>query len=139
MIYALGDIIPRVLSFAVFPVLTTYLTPADYGVVNYVNTIVFLLSTIGFLCLNTYYLVYYFKVGDEQQQRKLLGGLSIFVIGLNILLSLIIFGAGWFAPSLFSSQIDFFPYIALGVGVNFCNILAVLPSALYRVQERPLP
>ena len=37
-IYAIGDIIPKLLSFIVFPVLTSYLSPADYGIVNYVNT-----------------------------------------------------------------------------------------------------
>lgn len=138
-IYALGDIIPKALSLLVFPVLTTYLSPSDYGIVNYVNTIVFLFSTIGLLCLNTYYLVYYFKVGGEQEQRKLLGTLSLFVIGLNVLLSLLFFGLGALVPGLFSSKIDFFPYIALGIGINFFNILSILPSALFRVQERPLP
>lgn len=139
MIYAMGDILPKALSFIVFPILTSYLSLDDYGIVNYVNTIIFLLTTIGFLCLNTFYLVYYYKVGGEQEQRKLLGNLSIFVVGLNIALSVLLFGLGAMFTNVFSSKIDFFPYIALGVATNFFNILAVLPSALYRVQERPLP
>ncbi|WP_370848124.1 oligosaccharide flippase family protein [Phocaeicola coprophilus] len=43
-IYALGDILPKLFSFITFPILTSYLTPAEYGILNYVNTLnVFLL------------------------------------------------------------------------------------------------
>lgn len=139
IIYALGDILPKALSLILFPILTSYLSLADYGIVNFVNTVVFFLSTIGFLCLNTYYLVYYYRIGGEIEQRKLLGNLSIFIIGLNLLISISLFTIGFFLPSFFSSKINFYPYLALGVGTNFFNILSVLPSALYRVQERPLP
>jgi O-antigen/teichoic acid export membrane protein len=139
IIYALGDIIPKVLSFLVFPVLTSHLSLSDYGIVNYVNSVIFLLSTIGLLCLNTYYLVFYHRVEDKEEQRKLLGNLSIFVIGLNFLLSLFCFGAGVLFPKLFGSKVVFFPYIAVGIVINFFNILAILPSAFFRVQERPLP
>ena len=139
IIYALGDIIPRALSFITFPILTSFLSLSDYGIVNYVNTIIFLLTTIGFLCLNTYYLVFYYRVGNEEEQKKLLGNLSIFVIGLNILLSIFCLGIGSIFPKVFSAKISFFPYIAIGIITNFFNILAILPSALYRVQENPLP
>lgn len=138
-IYALGDIIPKVLSFFVFPILTAHLSLADYGIVNYVNTIIFLLTTIGILCLNTYYLVYYYKIPTEIERQKFLGNLSIFIVGLNLILSIVFFVLGRFHPTLFSSEIVFIPYIALGVGTNFFNILSILPSALYRVKENPLP
>lgn len=138
-IYALGDIIPRVLSFFIFPILTSYLSPADYGIINYVNTINVFLLTVGFLCLNTYYLVYYYRVGNEIEQQKLLGNLSIFVVGINVLLTILIYGIGFLFPSTFGDEIAFYPYIAIGVATNLFNILSVLPSALYRVQERPLP
>jgi O-antigen/teichoic acid export membrane protein len=58
-IYAIGDIAPRLLGFISFPILTQFLTPAEYGIVNYVNTVNTFLTIVGFLCLNTYYLVYY--------------------------------------------------------------------------------
>ena len=36
-IYAIGDIVPRLLGFISFPILTNYLSPAEYGIVNYIN------------------------------------------------------------------------------------------------------
>jgi O-antigen/teichoic acid export membrane protein len=138
-IYVLGDVFPRILSFITFPILTTHLTPADYGVISYVNTILAVLTTLGFLCINTYYSVYYYRQDSEDAQKRLLGNISIFIVGVNIILSALffIFGGKFFA--LLESNISFYPYIALGVGTYFANIFTVLPSALYRLQERSIP
>lgn len=138
-IYAVGDIAPRLLGFISFPILTQYLTPAEYGIVNYVNTVNLFLAIIGFLCLNTYYLVYYYRMENEVEQKKLLGNLSLFVVGLNTIVSLLLFCVGPYLFRQIGSNIDFYPYMAIGLVTNLFNILAVLPSALFRLQERPLP
>ncbi|MEG2099207.1 MAG: oligosaccharide flippase family protein [Mucinivorans sp.] len=137
-IYALGDIVPRLLSFISFPILTTYLLPLDYGIISYVNTINTFLMVASFMCVNTYYLVYYYKQDSPQKQRELLGNLSIFVLLLNVLIALMLFLLGKPFFGLIEGNIDFFPYIAIGVATNFFGTFAVLPSALYRLLERPI-
>jgi len=136
-IYALGDIIPRAVNFVFFPILTHYLTPADYGILNYVSSINNFLTIITFLCLNTYYMVYYNRVDSDEERKKLLGNISIFVIGINLVLCIFLFGLGPFVFGLFGDNIPFYPYIAIGVLTNFFNIFSVLPSCLLRMQERP--
>lgn len=136
-IYAIGDIIPRLLGFISFPILTTYLSPADYGIVSYVNTVNMFLMVLGFMCLNTYYLVYYYRQDNEIEQKKLLGNLSIFILILNLFMSLVIFIFGNYFTKTFGGNIDFFPYIAIGVATNFFNTFSILPSALYRLLEKP--
>ena len=138
-IYAIGDIAPRLLSFISFPILTTYLTPAEYGIVNYVNTVNLFLTILGFLCLNTYYLVYYYRMKDETEQKRLLGNLSVFVVGLNTVVTVLLFCIGPYLFDFIGSNIDFYPYLAIGLVTNLFNIFTVLPSALFRLQERPLP
>ncbi|AXB55380.1 lipopolysaccharide biosynthesis protein [Flavobacterium fluviale] len=137
-IYALGDIVPRILGFISFPILTRYLSPADYGIVNYVSTLTTFLLAFGFLCINTYYLVFYYRCKDSIEQKKLLGNLSSFVILFNFFLVVLslLFGKSLF--SLLGSKISFFPYILIGVLTNFFSIFGVLPSALYRLLEKPL-
>ncbi|WP_306353550.1 lipopolysaccharide biosynthesis protein [Flavobacterium sp. '19STA2R22 D10 B1'] len=137
-IYALGDIIPRLLGFISFPILTRYLSPADYGIVNYVNTLTTFLLTFGFLCMNTYYLVYFYRCDNEVEQKKLLGNLSSFVIGLNLALVFLLLLFGKYIFALLNSNIDFYPYIVIAILTNFFNIFSVLPSALYRLLEKPL-
>ena len=138
-IYALGDIVPKLLAFIIFPILSEYLSPEQYGIVSYVNTLNTFLVIACFLCLNTYYLVYYYRVEGPVEQAKLLGNITIFVTGLNIIITALLFLTGNRIFSSFGSDMDFFPYIAIGVATNFCNVFSVLPSALFRVQERPLP
>ena len=138
-IYALGDIVPKIISFLIFPVLTSYLSPEDYGIINYVNTLNLLLTILGFCGLNTYYLVYYYRQEDERQQKLLLGNLSLFVIGINLLFTIAVCILGYLFPNLFSDKIEFYPYVFVGIITNFFNLLTILPSALYRMKEKPLP
>ncbi len=139
MIYAVGDIAPRLLGLISFPILTRYLSPAEYGIVNYVNTVNLFLTVFGFLCLNTFYLVYYYKQKTVEEKKKLLGNLSIFVIGLNILLTFILFVIGPHVVGWFESNINFYPYLAIGLVTNLFNLVGILPTALYRLEENPLP
>lgn len=138
-IYAAGDILPRLLSFISFPILTSYLSPAEYGIINYVNTINLFVTVIGFLCLNTYYLVFYYKQDNDTERKRLLGNLTAFVVGFNLVLSLIFFLVGDKFFNILGSNIDFYPYIAIGVATCFFNIFSILPSALFRLKENPLP
>lgn len=137
-IYALGDIIPRILSLIAFPVLTHYLTPSDYGILNYVNALSTFLMVVSFLCTNTYYLVHFYRCEDEIAQKKLLGNLSSFVVCYNLILVLLLFLFGNYIFKLLDSNISFFPYIMIGVLTNFFNIFSILPAALYRLLEKPL-
>lgn len=139
IIYAIGDICPKLFTFLIFPIYTTHLPPSEYGIINYVNTIDTFLSVISILSLNTFFLVYYYKVEGTEEKKRLMGNLSLFVFSFSVFLSGLLF---LFGPSLFSawgSNVDFYPYIGLGVAFNLCNVVTLLPTCLYRVQERPLP
>ena len=138
-IYAIGDIAPRLLSFISFPILTQYMSPSEYGIINYVNTVNTFLMIIGFLCLNTYYLVFYNKQNSLVEQKKLFGNLFIFVIGINVIGTLLLFMVGPVILDVFDSNVSFYPYMTIGIVTNLFNILSVLPLALFRMQERPWP
>lgn len=137
-IYAIGDIFPRLLSFLTFPILTLYLTPEDYGIVNYVNTINTFLLVFGFLGVNTYFLVFYHKTENNLEQKRLLGNLFSFVIILNLIFSGFLFLLGPIFLNTLGSEIKFYPYMFLGICIHFFSLFSVLPSALYRILEKPL-
>lgn len=139
LIYAVGDIAPRLLGFISFPIYTRYLSPAEYGIVNYVNTVNLFLATIGLLCLNTYFLVFYFKQPTEEDRKKLLGNISISLFCINLVFLFISFLIGPHIIGYIEGNISFYPYLAIGLVTNFFNLLPTLPSALYRMEERPLP
>jgi len=138
-IYALGDIIPRLIGFIALPILTRYLTPSDYGIVNYVNTLNTFLLALGFLSVNTYFLVYYYRCKTHAEQKKLLGNLSAFIILLNVVIVIVLLFFGKYFFNALGSNIDFYPYIVIAIFTNFFNLFSVLPAALFRVLEKPMP
>ena len=138
-IYALGDIIPRLIGFISLPILTMYLTPSDYGIVNYVNTLNTFLLALGFLSVNTYFLVFYYRCKTNEEQKKLLGNLSSFIILLNSVIVIILLFFGKYLFNALDSNIDFYPFIVIAIFTNFFNLFSILPAALFRVIEKPLP
>ena len=139
MIYAIGDICPRLFTLIVFPVLTSNLIPAEYGIINYVNTIDVFLSVFCILGMNTYFMVYFYKMRTDDEKKKLMGNISLYMILNTIIISTFLYLLG---PYLFRSwgcQVNFFPYISLGILTNLFNVLSVMPSCLFRVLENPLP
>ena len=138
-IYALGDIIPKLLNLITIPILTTHLSTEDFGIVNYVNSIEMFLSILTLMGLKTYFLVYYYRAGDEEKQKRLLGSLTILVLFFNLLLCTILMVIGPIFFNKIGQNINFYPFIFLGIANNFLSTFSTLPSALYRVRENPLP
>lgn len=139
LIYAAGDIVPRLFSLITFPILTSYLAPADYGIINYVKAVNNLLAVVGILSLNTYFLVHYYRTEGDEAKRRLLGNLDLFIILFNLFLTAALFAAGPYIMKGMKSDVSFYPYMALGLGTSFFSVFKYLPSALFRLQERPLP
>lgn len=138
-IYAMGDIIPRLIGFISLPILTLYLSPADYGIVNYVNTLNTFLLALGFLSLNTYFLVFFYRCNSSEEQKKLLGNLSTFIILLNTIIVGVLLFFGSYLFDALGSNIDFYPYLVIAIFINYFNLFSILPSALFRVLEKPMP
>lgn len=136
IVYAIGDIVPKILAFILFPVLTRFMTPADYGIVNYVNSLAAFLLVFSILSLNTYYLVNYHKCQTDAERERLLGGLTVFVFGYNILVVLFFATAGYFYARYFDNKIPFYPFILVGILANFFNTFSLLPFASYRVKGK---
>ena len=138
-IYALGDIIPRLIGFVSLPILTRYLSPSDYGIVNYVNTLNTFLLALGFLSINTYFLVFFYRCKNKDEQKKLLGNLSSFIVLFNAIVAIVLLFFGEYFFKALGSNIPFYPYIIIAVFTNFFNLFSILPSALFRVLEKPMP
>jgi len=120
------------------PIFTRYLTPEEYGILNYTNSITSFLYVISLFALNTFILRYYFKMETQLERKKLIGNISIFLFIYNILL---LFLEIFLTPILinaFSIKIPFKPYFLLALLNNFLNLFAVIPLIIYRLKEKAL-
>lgn len=134
-IYTIGEIIPRVLSFLLLPVLTKYLTTADYGISSYITTVSSFLFVFTSLSINTYALRNYYRVDSEENKRKLLGNLFIFLNGWGLIMLIIEMATFPFLLKQFSVQVPFYPYFFMGLVINFFDVTSIIPLVFFRVKE----
>jgi O-antigen/teichoic acid export membrane protein len=134
-LYTAGEIIPRVLSFLLLPVLTRYLTTSDYGISSYINTTLTFLYVLTTLSVNTYTLRSYYNYTTESEKKKLLGNIFVFLVGWGFIMLCLEALLLPFLLNAFSVNVPFYPYFLLGLIINFFDVIAVIPLVAYRVNE----
>ena len=134
-LYSIGEILPRALSFILLPVYTRYLSPADYGVSSYTNTIIMFLYILGAFGFNSYVLRYYFIYKDEEKKRALIGTAHYVIILMNFIILGLAFLLMPFLIDHFDIQVPWDPYFKLAFVINFFDCLSVIPMVVYRVRQ----
>jgi polysaccharide biosynthesis protein len=134
-LYAIGEIVPKLVSFFLLPVYTHYLSKTDYGIISYTNSFVMFLFVLCVLSLNTYVLRFYFEKEDETYRKRLLGNFYIIIAGINLLLSLLAYLLLPIFIEKYHIQVPWQPYFKLAVVSNFLEVFSVIPLVLYRVKQ----
>jgi len=134
-LYTIGEIIPRILSFLLLPVLTKYLTTSDYGISSYISTVVTFLYVLTTLSVNTYALRTYYKVKSDLEKKKLIGNTFLFLTEWGFIMLCIEALLFPFLLKAFSVQVPFYPYFLLGLVINFFDVASIIPLITYRVNE----
>ncbi len=133
--YSIGEIVPRIISFLLLPILTKYLTADEYGIVSYTNSVMTFVFVIATLSLNTFVLRHYYSTKDENARKELIGSVFLFIFGFNCIL--ILFQMIFFPLLIdfFNVNIPFKPYFQLAILNNFFDVISIIPLVLYRVKE----
>ncbi|MFT4093289.1 MAG: oligosaccharide flippase family protein [Niabella sp.] len=136
ILYSVGEIVPRILSFILLPVYTRYLSPKDYGILSYTNSFVMFLFVVCCLSLNSYLLRHYFDLDKETERKKLIGNVFLFITTINVgilLLSFLIFPP---VLSYYNIQVSWKPYFMLAIINNFLEVFTVIPMAVFRIKQQ---
>ena len=138
ILYSIGEILPRAISFILLPVYTQYLSPADYGISSYTHTIIIFLYVLGAFALNSYVLRFFFIHTEDSERRTLIGTAHITIIGLNIIILALAFMV---MPSIIehnSIQVPWNPYFRLAFIINFLDCMSIIPMVIYRVRQEAI-
>ncbi len=137
MIYAVGNAIQSAVAFILIPIYTRYLSPANYGYLEILNTFVSIVSIVLGLGFASALMKTYFRdVSNDDERRKLVGTAFMFSIPVAFLVSAMMF--------LFSNKIGEFilqnPSLGVLVKINMLSTFFVvfmnLGLSLLRVQEK---
>ena len=75
--YTIGTIISKAICFFLLPIFTRYLSPAEYGIISYTESITIFLFAFTVLSLNTYLLRCVFDYEKEEDRKKLIGNVFL--------------------------------------------------------------
>ena len=138
IIYGFVGVISRFISFFTVPIFTNFLTPANYGVLNVVNSMIALVGLIVFLGLDVAYARWFYDSKNENDNKISFNSSIFFPIVVGLVSGLLII--------LFSSNISIFLtnnisnsfFIKIG-GLNIAlNILIQFCSQLFRLKRKPI-
>jgi len=137
-IYGLGIVGSKLVGFVMLPVYTLYLRPADYGMLELLDVLVFLAT--NFASMGVYGAVFRFYAAyTSQQDKKEVIGTALYFTGTCSLLvaSGLFVAAPMIAQGLLGSA-GYAHYVRI-VGITFFfSNLCELPMAYLQAQERSL-
>lgn len=136
-IYGAAPYVPKIASFFVLPIVTQYLTPADYGVYGVVTSTTGAISVFGSLGLRIALVNSYYKSSGHYKWlwRQVYGFLSLWVIPYSLLSCLFIY---LLLPP--EAMVNAWKIVLLTVtpGLFFANT-ATIASTYYQVNKKPMP
>ena len=136
--YTIGAIIPKVIGFFLLPIFTRYLSPTEYGIMNYTNSITIFLFAFTILSLNAYLLRHVFDYEKEEDRKKLIGNVFLFITIINFIMlgvELVLFPKIILA---FNIKVKFHPYFLLALINNFLSVFSVVPLIIYRYKGKAI-
>lgn len=137
-IYTLGELIPKLFSFAFLPIFTTYLSSSDYGIMSYTNSIMLFLYVLACLALNSFLLRKYYEFKTEYDRKKLIGNVATVIIIFNVFILALAFLIGPPLSKYADLKVDFFPYFSLSLLINFLEVFSIVPLVIFRIKEKPI-
>src|ERR687891_1207594 len=69
-LYGLGNLVARLVSVALLPLYTRYLTPADYGLIETLVALAAVLTALVAQAMKSAFFRFYFDSAEEERRRR---------------------------------------------------------------------
>lgn len=136
MIYGLSGVITRMIGIFLIPIYTRLFVPADYGIINLVNTTFFLIGLLMVCALDNSASRWFFDSTDTEDHKKTFGSWIWFQLTLSAVAAVIIILCSPLLVNIFFKTNGKPIYFILPAITLVTNILPVVISNWYRVQRR---
>jgi len=135
LLYGLGNMVPRLLNFFLFPIHTLFFRPEEYGVFTYLMSIVAVLNIVYTFGMETAYFRFATKPGADE--KKVFNAAQTIVVCISALLTLsfILFSSS-FADMLNMRRHE--NYIVWLSVIMFIDNVVSIPFARLRLQKKPV-
>ena len=134
--YSFTTLLQKGASFFLLPLYTAFLTPEDYGIVNVVTSVSSFMAVLIMMALNGAATRFHYKNTEESFRKVLWGTITTIVIISSLGWSAVFFTFHKFIIDPFIGEIDFFPYVVIGLAnVTITPLYLLFQSYLQAKQE----
>lgn len=134
-LYTVGNLLPKVGSLFLLPILANHLGAEEYGIVQSLTVLQSILIVFFTFGLERSIFRLFFDYNDKSAQKRFFGTLfySILIIGLAFVMLLFLFNSA--VGSIYSS-IDFYPYFAYIILSVYFSSIGVCYTAYLQVRKK---
>jgi O-antigen/teichoic acid export membrane protein len=136
LIYAVGNVINRGVSFLLIPLYTAALSQSAYGVLELVDVTMALLAQLLGFSVGSAMVRFYFDTEDESERRRLVATTQLFFAGfLGLVTATLALLSGAIAPVVFGAG-DFRPAFHLAMAILFLSGVGEIPISLIKAERK---
>jgi O-antigen/teichoic acid export membrane protein len=136
MMFSLVAVLSKVVSFALLPVYTRYLTPADYGKIELVELSFDVLTMIAGSRLLGGLFRFYYKAETEDERRAVISTGALLICGGYVMVGILAFVGASQIAYLCLGDTKYTSLVRIGSLALASQALGTVPLALLRLQSR---
>ena len=136
-IYSVGTIIRQLASFIMLPIYTSYLSPADYGVVGLLVVMVSLFELLLGARFAAWVPKFYYETNDKITQSTVVSTALFITAASSIIATVIVAAASTPISSLLFGSVKYSSYVAIYGVMLFTMAIESYGLTFLRLQERP--
>jgi O-antigen/teichoic acid export membrane protein len=135
-LYGLGNLVARLVSVALLPLYTRYLTPADYGLIETLVALAAVLTALVAQAMKSAFFRFYFDSAADEQRRRVILTAFWYVMGAatGVLVAGVVF-AGAISRALFGTashrDLVMAAFVGLWAAMNYEQM-----TSMFRVEKR---
>jgi O-antigen/teichoic acid export membrane protein len=135
--YISSNFVQKAFAFAILPVLTSYLAPSEYGIISLVSALGGVVMLFMMLALQAAVTRFFFEFKDNQEAlKRFLGSIIVFVNISSLCLGVMLLTFGESLIAVFIGDIDFYPYIVLGLLFAIFQPMFTILLSMLQVMQR---
>jgi O-antigen/teichoic acid export membrane protein len=117
VIYGLGDAATSIVSLLLLPVFSSYLSPADYGIITMLLTIEAVTKVLFRWGVDTAFMRLYYDCADQPARQQLASTIFFFLLTVNgTLVAGAVLASGWLSARIYGT-----PSHAILIALTVCN------------------
>lgn len=134
--YGLGAVLPKILAFLLIPIYTTYLSPADYGILDLAASLGLLLMVTMRFGLPGAVTRFYYDFGEGPRLRNYVTTVGWVLVASSLGVAGLVLAIGPWTIERLLPGLSYFPYVVLVVLATAIEGPAELQRRLIRAREQ---